>query len=117
VSGRWLPVCGLERLTPDRGAAALIDGEAVAVFRLSSGQLYAIGNVDPFSRASVLSRGIVGDLEGVPTVASPMYKQRFDLRTGACVDEPSIAVPVYDVAVVADTVHIRQIESAEASAA
>lgn len=93
----WVAVCRLERLTPDRGVAALVDGEAVAVFRLSSGELYALGNVDPFSGASVLSRGIVGDVSGVPTVASPMYKQRFDLRTGSCLEEPSRAVAVYPV--------------------
>jgi nitrite reductase (NADH) small subunit len=93
----WVTVCHRDRLTPNRGAAALVDGEAVAVFRLSTGELYAIGNIDPFSGASVLSRGIVGDASGVPTVASPMHKQHFDLRTGACLEEPSRAVAVYPV--------------------
>ncbi len=60
-------------------------------------QLHAVDNVDPFSGASVLSRGIVGDAGGVPTVASPVYKQRFDLRTGRCLDDPSTArAHVYD---------------------
>ena len=62
--------------------AALIDGVAVAVFRTHDGALYALSNMDPFSGASVLSRGIVGDREGRPTVASPIYKQIFELRPG-----------------------------------
>lgn len=103
----WVPVCPLGRLTPDRGVAALVAGQPVAVFRLSSGDLHAIANVDPASGASVLSRGIVGDAGGIATVASPMYKQRFDLRTGACLDDPSAVVAVHDAALVDGVVHVR----------
>ena len=83
----WTPICTVDRLTPDRGVAALVGGEQVAVFLLATGELYAVDNHDPCSGANVLSRGLVGDIDGVPTVASPVYKQRFDLRTGQCVDD------------------------------
>jgi nitrite reductase (NADH) small subunit len=106
VALAWAPVCTLARLTPDRGVAALVDGRPIALFRLSSGELFAIGNVDPCSGANVLSRGVVGDLKGAPTVASPMYKQRFDLRTGECLDEPGKQVPVYSVRVVDGMVEV-----------
>ena len=102
-----IPVCPADRLTPDRGVAALIDGQAVGIFLLSSGSLHAIGNVDPCSGASVLSRGIVGDADGIPTVASPLYKQRFDLRTGACLDDPARAVPLHRVCIAGGVVHVR----------
>ena len=95
----WERVCPLDGLTPDRGAAALVRGRQVALFRLSSGEVYALGNRDPFSGAQVLSRGIVGDRAGVPKVASPVYKQSFDLRTGACLDDAGVAVPAYPVQV------------------
>ncbi len=101
------PVCALGSLTPDRGVAALIDGRAVAVFRLADGTLHAVDNIDPFSGASVLSRGLIGDVDGTPTVASPLYKQRFDLRTGSCLDDPDVAVAVHDVRVVSGTVELR----------
>lgn len=89
-------MCALDALTPDRGVAALVDGEPVAVFRLSGpgDEVVAIGNVDPFSGASVLSRGIVGSRGDTVTVASPVYKQRFDLRTGRCIDDDAVTVPV-----------------------
>ena len=96
--GVWTPVCPLAALLPDRGVAALLpDDEQVALFRTSDGALFAVSNVDPFSGAAVLSRGIVGDLGGVPVVTSPMHKQHFDLRTGSCVDDPTVSVAVYPV--------------------
>ena len=94
---RWETVCPLERLQPERGAAALVEGRQVAVFRLHDGSVYAIGNIDPFSGAAVLSRGIVGDKGGVPVVASPVYKQAFRLLDGHCPDDQDVAVTVYAV--------------------
>jgi nitrite reductase (NADH) small subunit len=107
-AGRWTPVCRYEDLQPERGVAALVDGEQVAVFRTFDGMLHAIGNRDPFSGAFVLSRGIVGSLGDVPTVASPIFKQAFDLRTGRCVSEPATAVPVHDVRRTGALVEVRR---------
>ena len=94
---RWEAVCRYSDLIPERGVAALVGGEPVAVFRTYDGALYALSNVDPFSEASVLSRGIVGDRHGRPTIASPIYKQVFDLDTGDCLDDSSVSVPTYPV--------------------
>jgi assimilatory nitrate reductase catalytic subunit len=88
-------VCPLEDIVPGTGVAALVDGEQVAVFRLDDDSVHAVGNFDPFSRANVLSRGIVGDLKGELVVASPVYKQHFDLRTGRCAEDASARIPVY----------------------
>jgi nitrite reductase (NADH) small subunit len=95
----WIPVCGYQALLPERGVCALVDGRQVAVFRTFDGTLHAIGNLDPFSGACVLSRGIVGTRKGEPTVASPLHKQVFSLVTGRCLDEPEVAVPVYRIRV------------------
>ncbi|KQR16741.1 nitrite reductase small subunit NirD [Cellulomonas sp. Leaf334] len=86
----WTAVCRLDDLAPERGAAALLGAGQVALFRLLDGRVLAVQQHDPFSDAYVISRGIVGsrfvdDVE-VPTVASPMYKQVFDLTTGRCLD-------------------------------
>lgn len=93
------PVCRLDRIDVEGGVAALVDGEAVAVFRTHEGEVLAISNYDPFSRASVLARGIVGTRGDIPFVASPMHKQAFDLRTGQCLDDAAVRVPTYDVLV------------------
>ncbi|MHB1137439.1 MAG: nitrite reductase small subunit NirD [Microthrixaceae bacterium] len=104
--GTWAPICPVERLTPDRGVAALVDGDAVAVFLLSSGELYAVSNVEPFTGASVLSRGLVGEVDGLPTVASPLHKQRFDLSSGRCLDVADAAVRTYATKLVDGVVHV-----------
>ncbi len=88
-------VCPLEDIVPNAGVAALVGGEQVAVFRLDDDSVHAVGNRDPFSRANVLSRGIVGDLKGELVVASPVYKQHFSLLTGRCVEDATARIPVY----------------------
>jgi NAD(P)H-dependent nitrite reductase small subunit len=79
-------VCRLKALPIERGAAALVRGVQVALFRTFDDSVYAVQQRDPYSGANVISRGIVGSRGDAPTVASPMYKQVFDLRTGACLD-------------------------------
>lgn len=106
-SGEWTAVCALDNIVPNTGVCALVRGEQVAVVRVGDGDaVYAIGNFDPWSKAFVLSRGIVGDKGGVPKIASPLYKQNFDLRTGICLDDPAVAVPSYDVRVRGGVVEI-----------
>lgn len=97
VAVRWTAVCAYSRLEPERGVAALVDGAQIAIFRTHDGQLFAIGHRDPISGAHVMSRGLVGTRHGEPTVASPMHKQVYDLRTGECLDVPGIRVPAYPV--------------------
>jgi nitrite reductase (NADH) small subunit len=96
-TGTWDDVGAVADLTVDRGAAVLVDGHQVAVFRLADGSVHALDNHDPISGANVLSRGIVGDRAGVPVVASPIYKQCFELATGRCLDDPWLPVRVHDV--------------------
>ncbi|MFH9295843.1 nitrite reductase small subunit NirD [Streptomyces sp. NPDC017520] len=94
----WLTVCDRALLIPGRGVAVLLpDGDQAAVFMDRAGLVYAIGNRDPFTGAYVLSRGLLGSAGGRPFVASPLLKQRFDLATGACLDDEVAAVPVYPV--------------------
>ena len=96
----WHDVCASDELELDRGVCALVASRQIAIFRVSpGGEVHAISNYDPFSDACVLSRGIVGTVDDAPTVASPVYKQRFDLRTGRCLDDSSVTVPVYRVRV------------------
>ena len=100
------PVCRIEAIDVEGGVTALVEGAAVAIFRTHDGNVYAMSNYDPYARASVLSRGILGTRGGVPFVASPMHKQAFDLRTGQCLDDAEVRVPTYDVRVTDGTVHV-----------
>jgi len=110
----WVDICPLDRLIVDRGVAAKVGPNQVAVFRVGRGrcdddssasddagvdEVFALSNYDPFSMANVLSRGIVGCKGGRLKVASPVYKQSFDLITGECLDDPSVSVPTFEVRV------------------
>jgi nitrite reductase (NADH) small subunit len=96
----WQPVCRLHELEVERGVTALVHGRAVAVFRTHDDAVHALDNYDPFARASVLARGIVGTRGDAPFVASPMHKHGFDLRTGRSLDDDGVRLRVYAVRVV-----------------
>ncbi|HEX8551511.1 MAG TPA: nitrite reductase small subunit NirD [Abditibacteriaceae bacterium] len=102
----WTDICEVSRIVPDTGVCALVNGQQVAVFMLATGDVFAVGNYDPFSGANVLSRGIVGDKSGVPKVASPIYKQSFSLQSGECLDDASVRIPAYAARVEAGRVQI-----------
>ena len=102
----WTDVCDVSRITPDTGVCALVNGRQVAIFRLACGALHALDNFDPFSKANVLSRGIVGDKGGVAKVASPVYKQSFALISGECLDDTSVRIPTYAVRLEGEKVQV-----------
>ena len=84
----WVDVCALDDLTPNTGVGALIEHQQIAIFRVGAEKrVYALSNQDPFSQAFVMSRGIIGDLQGERVVASPIYKQHFSLATGRCLED------------------------------
>lgn len=99
----WQGVCTLSDLVPGSGVAARLGCHQVALFHTPEG-VFAIGNHDPFSGANVLSRGIIGDVDGRLVVASPVYKQHFCLRSGECLEDPEVRVPAWPVQVAGEQV-------------
>ncbi|KJQ54746.1 nitrite reductase small subunit NirD [Microbacterium sp. SA39] len=110
-------VCTVADLEVERGRAALLGDEQVALFLLPDGTVYGVSNLDPYSGANVISRGIVGSRGDAPTVASPLHKQVFDLRTGVCLEtqgKADAALRVWPVVVIGDDVHVDVSASATA---
>lgn len=107
----WTAVCAADDILPDTGACARVQGRHVAVFRVGRERWFAIDNVDPKARASVLARGLIGSLGERIVVASPLYKHHFDLATGDCLELPGCSVQTHHV-----RVHAGQIEVALARA-
>lgn len=97
----WHTVCIIADITPNTGVAALIGKRQIAIVRVverSGGEkLYGLSNWCPFAKAMVISRGIVGTKGDTPKISSPIYKQGFDLRTGQCLDDSTVSIPVYPV--------------------
>lgn len=95
----YTAICRVDEILPDTGVAARVDGRHVAVFRIGADRFHAIDNIDPRSGASVLARGLVGNLGERVVVASPLYKNHFDLATGECLEAPEQSVRAHAVQV------------------
>ena len=104
---KWVDICAIADIAPNTGVCALVSGEQVAIFRVGdTNDVYALSNYDPFSKAFVLSRGIVGDRNGITKVASPIYKQNFNLATGQCLDDETVSLVTYAARVMEERVQI-----------
>ncbi|GAB3035488.1 nitrite reductase small subunit NirD [Bowmanella dokdonensis] len=119
---QWNSLCKISDLIDNSGVCAYLEeeegtGRQLALFKLvlaDGGQkLFAIDNWDPIGQANVLSRGIAGSIQGEPVVASPLYKQRFSLVTGRCLDDDSVRVPVYPVRLHEGAVQVANVQLAE----
>ncbi len=106
-------VCKLDDLMPMQGCGALLGSEQVALFLVphTEQQVFALQNWDPIGQANVISRGIVGDVKGELCVASPLYKQHFNLETGACLEKPEIQLKTWSVFIEGGYVYLDLAES------
>jgi nitrite reductase (NADH) small subunit len=95
----WQDACAIDDVTPGAGLAVQLDGEQIAIVRTQDGLLAALSNFDPFSRAFVIARGVVGERGGMPTIASPIYRQTFYLETGECLEDKSVRLPLFPIRV------------------
>lgn len=103
----WVDVIAEADLPTEIGVPALVGQVPVAVFRTHDGSVHAVSNLDPRTGASVMARGIVGSRGEVPTVASPLYKNVFDLRTGRCLDDESLALARFEARVHDGVIQVR----------
>lgn len=97
ATATWIDCGPASALFPGIPVGVRVGGTQIALVPIDRETVYAISNFDPFSQAMVLARGITGDVRGEPMLASPVYKQRFSLRTGICFDDPTIIIPVFPV--------------------
>lgn len=104
---RWHAVCPLTELEPMWGEAALIDGLQIALVRLTDDRVFAVDHWDPYAKANVMARGIVGSKGGRPTLASPIHKQVYDLKTGTCYSEDGLSLRTYPVRIDEGTLYVQ----------
>ena len=105
----WTDICPIKDLTPDAGICALYNEQQVAIFLCKqTNSVYAVGNFDPFGKANVLSRGIIGSTEDITYVASPLYKQRFNLATGECLDSEEHKIKTFNVRIENEQIQLKE---------
>lgn len=103
----WLDICSSNDLQPNAGVCALVQGKQIAIFFLpKESAVFALDNYDPFAKANVISRGLVGDVQGQLMVASPLYKQHYALQTGICLEDAAVQLATYPVRITADRVEL-----------
>jgi len=104
----WISVCFEDDLFADTGICAKVKGQQVAIFKSRRlDEIFAVSNYDPIGEANVLSRGIIGSLGNAVVVASPLYKEHYNLRTGECLEKPDYSVKVYPVKIEQGMVQIQ----------
>lgn len=91
--GEFVRVAGTEDVKPGQGIVAEVNGKTLAIFNVN-GEFRAIDNTC-LHRGGPLGEG---DVEG-NVVTCPWHGWQFDVTTGACVNNPSAKVEVYDVRV------------------
>lgn len=98
-----IKLCNISDLVKNSGVCALTeeqgDQKQIALFYLpdTEQKVFAIDNWDPCGNANVLSRGIIGNIGDEYVVASPLYKQHFNLSTGQCLEEEQTKIKTYPI--------------------
>lgn len=92
-------LCDISDLVENSGICALAEDKQIAIFYLphTEQKLFAVSNWDPIGKANVISRGIIGDIKGTLVVASPLYKQHYDLTTGRCLEDDSARLDTFNI--------------------
>ncbi|MFQ5779673.1 MAG: nitrite reductase large subunit NirB, partial [Nitrospiria bacterium] len=93
---------------PHNGGATIKYGKVqIAVFNFTSrGEWYACQQMCPHKKAFVLSRGIIGDVNGTPKIACPLHKKTFSLGSGECLSGGDYSVRVFPVNLEGEDVYV-----------
>ncbi|MDO6708301.1 nitrite reductase small subunit NirD [Photobacterium sp. 1_MG-2023] len=104
----WQKICHIDDLVAQSGMGAWAGNQQIALFYLTAltPEVFALDNWDPVGKAYVMARGILGDIQGQPCVASPLYKQHFSLHSGQCLEIPEVRLKVWPVKIEQDMVWV-----------
>lgn len=108
TDSQWICVGHKNDLVPGAGIGARVGSSQVALFWIPelNNQVFAVSNYCPFSGVHIIARGIVGDIDGVPVVATPLYKQHFSLLDGQCLEQPNMALETWTVRLQGDEIQV-----------
>lgn len=103
----WFKAASLEKFPKDGGVCVKYKDLQIAVFNFErKDEWYACQNVCPHKLEMVLSRGMIGDANGIPKVACPMHKKSFSLETGENLNGELEAIATYPVKIENNFVYI-----------
>ena len=104
----WRDICSTSDIAENTGVAAKFMEHQVAIFNLQPENVFkSVSNYDPIAKANIISRGIVGELNGKRLVASPLYKQHFCLDTGVCLEKDDVRLTTFETRVLHGKVQLK----------
>lgn len=111
LNTEWIDICSLSDIPQNSGVCAELNGQQVALFHLKANskgisEVKAVSNYDPFSKANVLSRGLISETDDSYFVASPLLKQQFCLDSGRCAQDDAISLTTYQARISGDLVQL-----------
>lgn len=103
----WFKVGHRSEFPLNGGVCIKYNNQQVAVFNFSrKGKWYACQNLCPHKMEMVLSRGMIGDAQGISKVACPLHKRTFSLETGENLNGDLPAIAVYPVKIEEEIVYV-----------
>ena len=109
----WITVCSDKDLVTNSGVCALLNEQQIALFKIKSAndeQIFAVSNWDPIGKANVLYRGLLGSVQDKKVIVSPLYKQRYCLGSGQCLDDDTVKLIVYPVRIEQNQVQLQLVD-------
>ncbi|MFT6869876.1 MAG: nitrite reductase (NADH) small subunit [Paraglaciecola sp.] len=103
----WFRAASVNDFPENGGACVKYKDKQIAVFNFTrENTWYACQNVCPHKLEMVLSRGMIGDAEGIPKIACPMHKKTFSLETGENLNGDLEAIATYPIKIEDHSVYI-----------
>ncbi|MET1258231.1 nitrite reductase small subunit NirD [Flagellimonas sp. DF-77] len=94
----WFKAARVDAFPEDGGACVKYKDLQIAVFNFTrQGKWYACQNLCPHKMEMVLSRGMIGDANGMAKVACPLHKKTFSLENGENLNGSLPALTTYPV--------------------
>ncbi|WP_405610768.1 nitrite reductase small subunit NirD [Polaribacter sp. Asnod1-A03] len=103
----WFKAASINAFPKDGGACVKYKDLQIAVFNFERlNTWYACQNLSPEKQEMVLSRGMIGDHNGIPKVACPLHKKTFSLETGENLNGDLDPIAIYPVKIDEENVYI-----------
>jgi nitrite reductase (NADH) small subunit len=96
----WFKAAPVDEVPKNGGVCVKIDNMQIALFNFTSRrEWFACQNLCPHKMQMALSRGMIGDKQGIPKVACPFHKKTFSLQTGENLDGDNYSIKTFPVKV------------------
>ncbi|MDI1322450.1 MAG: nitrite reductase small subunit NirD [Algoriphagus sp.] len=103
----WVRVGAVNDFPENAGACIRHNSRQIAVYHFArTDKWYACQNLCPHKMEMVISRGMIGDSQGIPKVACPIHKKTFSLEDGTNLNGEEYSIATYPVKIEAGNVYI-----------